>query len=394
MPRLLIATTIARTIDAFLVPYAEHFRALGWEVDALAGDEFGPSLARHFTQVHAAPWSRNPFSPVNLSAPRVLRRLQQQRGYDIVHVHTPVAALVTRFALRSMRQVGAPRVVYTAHGFHFHSRGRHPTNAAFRVLERIGGRWTDALIVINEEDERAAINHSIVAPDALVRMPGIGVDIEGCRARRADPEVIQKVRDELAIERGAPYFLVVAEFTRNKRHANVVRALAGLRASGREAHLVFAGFGAEESRVRQLAGSLSLSNRVHFLGYRRDVPALMTGASALVLASVREGLPRCVLEAMAIGTPVIGTRARGTTELLGDDCGFLVAIDDVGSLASAMAGVVDDPERALARARRAADRVREYGLGEVLRLHEELYGRLLGNTAIAAEARTGRRASA
>ena len=83
---------------------------------------------------------------VAIRPPREIRELVQRNDYDVVHVHSPVAAFVVRFALRRLSR---PRVVYTAHGFHFHRTAGRLRNAAFQSLERLAARWTDELIVIN-----------------------------------------------------------------------------------------------------------------------------------------------------------------------------------------------------------------------------------------------------
>src|ERR1700730_14458983 len=106
MPRLLIATTVPETLARFLVPFAEHFRGRGWRVDAMAnGVSSSPECVKTFDHVWDMPWSRNPLAPRNfISAPKQVREIVTREGYDLVHVHTPVAAFVTRMALRRMRQ--------------------------------------------------------------------------------------------------------------------------------------------------------------------------------------------------------------------------------------------------------------------------------------------------
>jgi hypothetical protein len=155
MHRLLMVTTVPATFD-FLAPFAAHFRRAGWTVDALSGAGDGFRERDRFDHAFAVEWSRNPLDPRNLGrAPARVREVVARGRYDLVHVHTPVAAFVTRFALR--RRTGrAPRVVYTAHGFRFHPGGRPWSNAAFLSLELLAARWTDYLVVMNAEDAAAA----------------------------------------------------------------------------------------------------------------------------------------------------------------------------------------------------------------------------------------------
>ncbi len=172
MPALLMVTTIPATLRAFLLPFADHFRALGWRVEAAAaGIEDVPALREHFDACHALPLSRNPLSGDLLRAPAAIRRLVAAGAYDIVHVHTPIAAFLVRFALR-----GRPvKVVYTAHGFHFHPHGQAAKNAVFRGLEAMAAHWCDAIITINRTDYEAACRFG--GPRVLY-VPGIGIDLE------------------------------------------------------------------------------------------------------------------------------------------------------------------------------------------------------------------------
>lgn len=376
MPKLLLATTVPRTVEAFLVPFANHFRGLGWSVEVMTGPGLSASDRAMFDGCHEVRWSRNPLSRSNLlEAPRRVREVMGQGSFDVVHVHTPVAGFVVRLALRPGALESRPAVVYTAHGFHFHPHGHPVSNLVYLGLEKAAGRWTDALVVINREDEAAALRHRIVPRDRLHYVPGIGVDLEEYAPERVPEGSVAQARAELGIPEGVPYFLMVAEFSPGKRHADLLRAFA--RARG-QARLVLAGVGAIQDEVRALAGSLAMGSRVVFAGFRRDVPVLMRGAAAVVLPSEREGLPRCLLEAMAMEVPIVATRIRGSVDLLGDDADRLVAVGDVDGLARALDAVLEDPGAARQAARRGWERVRAFSMGEVLRAHERLYAGLLG----------------
>ncbi len=383
MPNLLIAATIARTLGSFLYPYAEHFSAQGWPVDGAARDapRHRPTLMA-YRQLFDVCWSRTPIASGNLlrAAPYV-RELVISQGYDLVHVHTPVAAFVTRFALRNVRTGrGHPKVIYTAHGFHFHERGSPLNNLFFLLLEKLAGRWTDCLIVINEEDRAAARRFRLVPPEKLEYMPGIGVDTARYSRRAVPPAEIARARSDLGLAESGPVILMVAEFIPRKRHADAVKAFAAL---GRtDAHLVLAGSGPLEAGIRCLAASLGVEQRVHFAGYRRDIPALMGASDALVLPSIQEGLPRSILEALSMELPVIGSDIRGTRELLRDGAGLLVPAGDVTGLAQAMSWLLDHPAEARQMGQTGRQRVEErYALQSVIRRHELLYARLLGTAA-------------
>jgi len=392
--KLLIVTTVASTANAFLLPFADHFRGLGWTVDAAAAGIGGdPLCARHFDRTWEVGWSRSPRDPGGLRAAAEIRRLVGEGGYDVVHVHTPIAGFVTRFALRGLRRTRGLKVVYTAHGLHSHPEGGVAANTAFCALERLAGRWTDALVVINREDAAYARKHHLAGRGALCHMPGIGVDLERYSREQADPEAVAAVRAEIGLAPEDKILLMVAEYSPGKCHCDAVTAFARMEGdtdvparprSGRLAgapasqlHLVLAGDGVTKEKVSALVSALGLSDRVHLLGIRDDVPVLLAAADALVLPSAREGLPRVVLEAMAMGTPVIGSRIRGTTELLEGGCGFLFELGDVDALAAAMRQAIEEPAVAKSMAAAARLRVERYALPRVIEMHQQMYEALL-----------------
>lgn len=383
-PRLLVVTTVYNMIRDFLLPFAMHYRGRGWRVDALAQpDETFVECIPVFDRAWKIGWSRHPADLRDLSGQlRELRTIVEREGYDLVHVHTPIAGLVTRFALRRLRARGAPRVIYTAHGFHFHPSGSRAFNTAYVAAEKAAGRWTDALVVINAADEAAARRHRLVPADRLVRMPGIGIDTERFDPGRVPAQDIARVRDELGLDNADHLVLMIAEFTANKRHADAVLALARLNLP--EVHLAIAGRnGPALTPIRKLIASLGLEDRVHILGFRPDLPALVRASTTTLLLSAREGLPRSVLESLCLGTPVIGTRIRGVTDLLGDDCGQLIAVGDVDSAAAAIRRYVEHPDEARAAGERGRRAVGAYDLRRVLAMHDDLYARMLPRDAAA-----------
>lgn len=371
-PRLLIAATVAVTLRSFLLPIARHFRERGWRVDAIAqGAASDEACLGTFDRVWEATWSRHPLHPSNLAMASRLRNLTEEHGYDIVHVHTPVAGFVTRFALRQLRREDNLQVLYTAHGFHFHPNGGALRNAVYEHAERAAGKWTDTLIVINRHDLEAAQQKQLLEPGRLRFMPGIGVDRVIYGGSWITESDVSRLHEELGVSAETPLLLMVAEFTERKRHADAVRAFA--RVTHPHARLLLAGSGPRMLSIRELAARLGISDRVHFLGQRIDIPVLMKACRALILPSSQEGLPRCVLEAMSMGIPVIGSRIRGTSELLDHGAGLLTEVGDVGQLAYAMQLLLDDTATARAMGKIGRRQSEAYDVERILCMHEAVY---------------------
>jgi glycosyltransferase involved in cell wall biosynthesis len=378
MPKLLIVANVPSMLREFFMPFVEHYKALGWQVDGMVSEattvaDEGKEL-EEYGKIHRVQWSRNPLDPRNfLQAPQKIREVIAKENYDIVHVHSPIPGFVTRFALSNVRN--RPPVIYTAHGFHFHRGGSALKNKIFLTVEQLGGRWTDYLVVMNREDEQAVKKYSIVPASKLLYMPGIGVDTKKYSPERANDEDVKKVRAELGLNENDRFLFMIAEFNPGKRHRDALAAFAQL--NRKDAFLVFAGVGPLEEEMKTLATQLGVAERVKFLGYRRDIPVLLKAATALLLPSEREGLPRAILEALCMGTPVISTQIRGVEDLLANNCGLMTPVGDATALKNAIAQLLDNPAEAQAMAKRGLEHVKTFDLSNVIRLHDELYKKAL-----------------
>ncbi len=387
---LLIVTTVSHTINHFLAPYAHHFRAKGWRVDAAAnGAQTDPALAGIFDNLYELPLSRSILDVGGLVRGMRAMSAVLESQPDIVHVHTPIAAFITRAAVRRLPADRRPLVAYTAHGFHFHAGGSRLTNTVFLTAERIAGRWTDRLIVINDEDYDAARRHRIVPDRRLVRMPGIGVDAERYARSAIDPAEIERFRASLGVAPGEPLIVAVGELSRRKRMADVIAAIARMR--HQEAKLAIAGEGAERPALEALIAELKLEDRVRLAGNLDDVRPFVAGASALVLASDREGLPRSIMEGLLLEVPVVASTARGNPELVDERSGFIYPTGDIAALAAALDRLLDDPAAARAMGQHGRQRmVDEYEISKLIEQHETMYAAMLAGVDVGPQRRPAR----
>jgi glycosyltransferase involved in cell wall biosynthesis len=370
--RLLIVSTVARTVSAFLLPYADYFRCAGWRVDAAAnGIADCAACRRHFDRTYEVQWSRSPFDVgAVFKAIRRIRALCRSGKYDLVHVHTPIAAFVTRLALSRCGQI-RPFVIYTAHGFHFHSRGARWKNLVFQSIEMIAGKWTDYLITINGEDYDAALRLRLAPPDRVRLMPGIGIDLDQFKPECAAIDSIDAVRRRLGTPGEVPIFLTIAEFIPRKRHVDVIRAIAVMQ--NREARLILVGDGPLSRALEALVLEYNLAGRVHFAGQQNDVRPFICAARAVLLPSFQEGLPRSVMESLACGVPVIGANIRGIRDLLSNGGGALFEPGDVAELARQMDWFADHPAEAALAGDRGRQAMAKYDISHLIQMHEHLY---------------------
>lgn len=312
MPKLLMAATVALTLKSFLLPHAKYMRDQGWAVDGMASG-IGADVAckEAFDSCFDIPWSRNPFDIRKMACAykRVLEVVSSGR-YDVVHLHTPVAAAVGRLALRKIRRSGRVKIVYTAHGFHFYKGAPLLNWLLYYPIERFLSRYTDVLITINKEDYLRAKTFYAAK---VVYVPGVGIDIDKFKNCNVDKNYI---RDELGIAKEKKILLSVGELIKRKNHEAVIRALAKM--SDQNIAYIICGKGPLYSYLKKLAQDLKIADRVFFLGFRTDIVKICKSSDIFVFPSFQEGLPVALMEAMASDLPVVCSNIRGNTDLVDD----------------------------------------------------------------------------
>ncbi len=169
--------------------------------------------------------------------------------------------------------------------------------------------------------------------------------------------------------------MCVAEFIERKHHRDILEAFALL--NRQDVHLALAGDGILLEEMQQLAVDLGIQDKVHFLGFRRDIPVLIRASLATILASEQEGLPNCVMESLCMETPVIGSNIRGTRDLLEDGYGLLFETGDVKGLAKAIAYFSDRPQEARSMGEKGRKSLSYYDVPSILQKYESLYNEAL-----------------
>ena len=145
-----------------------------------------------------------------------------------------------------------------------------------------------------------------------------------------------------------------------------------------EASFVLIGDGELREAVTERAAWLGLSDRLHLLGWRRDVPSLLAGLDVMVLTSSWEGLPRVLPEAIATGVPIVATAVDGTTDILEDGVNALVRpVHDPEGAGVAVIRLLKDPPLGSKLAERARPVLDEFDIDGMVRAQEALYRRLL-----------------
>lgn len=361
--KVLYVTTISVTMN-FFNSFIRKLLDEGNTVDIATNERTSqvPACYREWgCTVYQIETARSPLSKGNLTAMKQLQELASRGKYDIVHCHTPVAAMCTRLACRNSRKSGT-KVFYTAHGFHFYKGAPLKNWLLYYPVEKLCAHFTDVLITINQEDY--ALARKKMKARRVEYVPGVGIDLQKFGQTAKDRAT---KRMELGIPENATLLLSVGELNKNKNHEAVIRAIAAM-----DVYYMIAGQGDLQEHLQRVIDDLKISDKVKLLGYRSDVGELCAAADAFVLPSYREGLPVAVMEAMASGLPVACSQIRGNTDLIDENGGVLFDPHSVGECKKAIEALKDmDLEKIGAYNR---ERIREFEVGNVNEIMSTLYG--------------------
>ena len=332
MKKVLYVTTVSRTINAFLIPHINMLLDNGYEVHCACSIDkpVDKELQRRGVKIFEVPFSRNPLGIGNIKAFIKLEELQRINDYDIVHVHTPIAAIYGRLLKLNFPSL---RIIYTAHGYHFLKGGSKLGWILYYPIEKIMAKFTDVTININKEDYE--ITKEKLKPKKCYLLNGVGLDLD--KYKKLSSKEIQEKRKEFGLKDKDFVVLMVAEINKNKNHIQLINAMDILKDKYPNIKVLCIGDGTLKESLDKQIILRNLQNNIFMLGYRLDVNKLINISDIGILLSRREGLPRNIMEFMACGRKVIATDIRGCRDLICDETiGTLVNVDDYESTAKAI----------------------------------------------------------
>lgn len=332
MKKVLYVTTVSRTINAFLIPHINMLLDNGYEIHCACSIDkpVDKELQRRGVKIFEVPFSRNPLGIGNIKAFIKLEELQRINDYDIVHVHTPIAAIYGRLLKLNFPSL---RIIYTAHGYHFLKGGSKLGWILYYPIEKIMAKFTDVTININKEDYE--ITKEKLKPKKCYLLNGVGLDLD--KYKKLSSKETQEKRKEFGLKDKDFVVLMIAEINKNKNHIQLINAMDILKDKYPNIKVLCIGDGTLKESLEKQIILRNLQNNIFMLGYRLDVNKLINISDIGILLSRREGLPRNIMEFMACGRKVIATDIRGCRDLICDETiGTLVNVDDYESTAKAI----------------------------------------------------------
>jgi glycosyltransferase involved in cell wall biosynthesis len=263
-----------------------------------------------------------------------LHRLLKTRRVGVVHTHGGIAGLWGRLAARF---AGVPVIVHTLHGIHY-LHDRNPlARAAGIALERFLGRFTYRTIYVSASDLASCRKHRLSPEDGALLIPNAVPAPDAARASSA--------AEAFGVPEGSFVIGCIARMDPVKAHPVLFEAFGSISSLHSHARLVLVGGGPLEAEYRRLVERLGLTERVRFLGFVPDGPALLNAMDVVVLPSLWEGMSLSLLEAMAAERPIVASRIGGIVDLVEDRVSaLLVEPGDAVALAEALDQMIRSPD--------------------------------------------------
>lgn len=327
------------TLRNFLLPLIDKQISRGWEVINVCsfGKQIDDLHAKGY-KIQLINFSRSFNVISHIKSTWLLLKFFQKESFDVVHVHTPVVSLIARLAAYLAK---VPCVIYTAHGFYFHENMNKFKYYIFVFLEIIFGKFTNLLFTQSLEDAESAVRLRIMSKDKTFTI-GNGVNLK--RFSRTNltfnkdfdfPQnaYVVGMIGRLVKEKGVLEFLEAAKLV-SKKNSNIHFMLVGSRLESDHSQAV-------DDKIKTC--KIDLGERLILTGLRYDIPELLSQMNAFCLPSWREGMPRTIIEAMAMQIPVIATDIRGSREeVVQNETGLLVPCKNPMALANAICKLAND----------------------------------------------------
>lgn len=379
MKKILFVATVQSHIMNFHVPYLEYWANRGYEVHVatkMNKKEYKETeLILGYVKWNQIDFDRNPFSKYSIIALKQLMQLMKANEYELVHVHTPVGSILGRLAAKL---TGTKNIVYTAHGFHFYKGAPIMNWLVYYPIEKFMARWTDSIITINQEDYLLAKKKFKTRKNGNVfKVDGVGIDLN--KYKTTDTEV-KDFKSTIGINRDDFVVSIIGELNNNKNHMQLIKSVEKLKEKHKNLKCLIVGNGKNEKTIREYIENKSLNESILLLGFRRDIPNILSITDVVVSMSKREGLPKNIMEAMAAGKAIIGTEIRGNKDLIKDHSnGYLVEIDDINKTSEYIEKLMLNKSIVDEFSKQSISDAQKYDIKTVIKyVDKEIYIKLIG----------------
>lgn len=362
---MMLATT-DNMIWQFLLPHIKYLQEQGNTVECICsktGFWFDELRDKFGLTCHDVSLPRNPLHPSIFKGWKQLKKLQKQEHYDLVYCQQPVGGVMGRMIAKKFK---IP-CIYTAHGFHFFQGNSKIKNLIFRTIEKHYSKYTNALVTINQEDYNAAQKFKA---KKVYKINGIGVDLSKYKVNMALNK--SEFKKSLGLNEDDFVITSIGELNENKNTLRLIEVMAQIPEP--KIKYLICGQGPLKDKYEESIKKYGLENRVKLLGFRTDIPDILTITDLYIMPSYREGLSKSMMEAMCYGLPIVASKIRGNVDLLGNnEGGILCSPTDDATYGEAIKHIYLDKKLAEKMGKRNKEFIKNFDIKVVLTQMEEIY---------------------
>lgn len=328
MKKILVIASTASMIDQFNRENIKLLISLGYKVHVATNFQSPGTITREKARklqnelhnddivTYNIDFERNPFNRKNIVAYNQLNNIMKQEKYDTVHCHSPIGGVIGRLVAKKNN---VPKIIYTAHGFHFFKGGPKKDWLIYYPIEKYLSKITDVLITINNQDYNLAKEK--LSSKIVYKVNGIGIDIDRMNSqmsKRRALRVAMNIKEEDVV------LFSIGELSNRKNHIAILRAIKKLENIDNIKYLI-CGLGPNKDFLEEYIKSNNLEKTVFLLGFKETVEEILPIADIFCFPSKREGLPVALIEAISVGLPCIVSNIRGNNDLIDSQGGYLVS---------------------------------------------------------------------
>lgn len=410
MKKLLYVASSYGHILSFHIPYIKKLQKMEFEVHVAAAgalEKTGSNAIRpdelKDIPKFDIPFQKKMFSSKNIGCTLELVQLIKKERYDIISVHTSLAAFFVRLAVMLIRS-SKPTVINTVHGYLFDKDTAFLKRNIYLGAEKVTKPATDVLVVMNQQDYEMAEKHHLYKK-RLIKIPGVGINTTRFSRKKVEEELLGneinngdkngltagvesnnietlgmeglRRTERLKFEIGDNDIVLIyaAEFSKRKNQRMLIEAMQNVPANVK---LLLAGKGEQLEECKRLAGHLGLltehinsneeqgamqpgqiGDRVLFIGHVKNLEYYYYVSDICVSSSRSEGLPFNIMEAMSMGLPIVATNVKGHQDLVENGVnGYLYEFDDESGFVEAVLQLIKNKE---ARSKEQTKHVKTWG---------------------------------
>jgi glycosyltransferase involved in cell wall biosynthesis len=302
---------------------------------------------------------------------KLIRIFREERPH-IVHTHTSKAGLLGRWAARL---AGVPVIIHTPHGHVFWGYFNRWKTAVYIFLERLTATITDRIITLTGQEKKDHLRHHVTHENKFTVIHS-GVDL--CRFSNVQAHGTE-MKNKLGIPERTFVVGTVGRLTHIKGHKYLIEAARKILLTRPDMTFIFLGDGELMNDLKSQAASSGIYDKVRFLGWREDVAEVMSTFDLFVLPSLNEGMGKVLVEAMAMGKPIIASHVGGISDLIkNEENGLLVPPEDAEAIARSILILHSSPMKRKEMGEKGKAIAVEYGADSMVQKIDRLYGELVG----------------